>query len=184
MSKDTVKNIFIGTAASIISGVFLYYFPTLRTYIANIFKWLISTATSLWDQLFISYSLPLWIWIIIFILALIGLINIYMANRGEKEVPKYYSYTEDNFYGAIWRWEWTGNKVYELWCYCPNCDATLVYDDSSSRSLYDDSKTNFICENCNHSIKATIPGGNKSYALSAIKREIDRRIRTNTYTTV
>ncbi len=56
----------------------------------------------------------------------------------------------------------------------------LYMNDSSCRDLYNQiNKTDFICENCNHSIVATIKGGAKNYAISAVEREIDRRIRTS-----
>mgnify|MGYP003516700603 CR=1 FL=1 len=41
----------------------------------------------------------------------------------------------------------------------------------------------FICENCNSQIVSTIHGGNKNYAINAVKREIERRIRTEEYKT-
>ncbi len=43
-----------------------------------------------------------------------------------------------------------------------------------------DPKTDFVCENCN-TIVAAIKGGDKGYALGAIEREIDRRVRTGEY---
>ena len=86
----------------------------------------------------------------------------------------------DRMYGAVWRWRWVGNSISNLWCYCPNCDATLVYVNQSILDYRVDPKTDFVCENCN-TIIATIKGGNKEYALGAIEREIDRRVRTGEY---
>lgn len=111
-----------------------------------------------------------------------GLINIYLALKGESEEQEFKSYTEDFIHGAKWRWVWVGNQISNIWCFCPRCDATLVYDDSSCQSLYSDvNKTNFICENCGRSVVASITGGNKDYATGAIRREIDRRVRTGEY---
>ncbi|NWL75490.1 hypothetical protein DM872_01285 [Pseudomonas taiwanensis] len=82
-------------------------------------------------------------------------------------------------FGARWRWRWLGNRLADLWCYCPRCDATLVYDDSSCRNYLSDVRlTHFICENCGNSIVTSITGGNKNYAVGAAEREILRRIRT------
>ena len=44
-------------------------------------------------------------------------------------------------------------------------------------------KTDFICENCNSKIVSTIHGGNKNYAINAVKREIERKIRTQEFKT-
>ena len=80
-------------------------------------------------------------------------------------------------YGLKWRWNWLGEQVQGLWCFCPRCDAQLVYDDNSCHSVVRDPETLFICEHCSHQVVGRIPGGNRAYALSAVEREIDRRIR-------
>ena len=96
--------------------------------------------------------------------------------------PEHLTYIEDSVYGAKWRWKWTKDEISDIQCYCPKCDAILVYDDRSSHTKYTDvPKTDFICQNCDSQIITSIHGGNKNYALSAVKREIERRIRTNEY---
>jgi RNase P subunit RPR2 len=98
--------------------------------------------------------------------------------------PEFITYVEDFIYGTKWRWKWEKEEVTNIQCYCPKCDAILVYDDRSSHTKYTDvSKTDFICQNCDSQIVTSIHGGNKNYALSAVKREIERRIRTNEYKT-
>ena len=179
MSENSVKSIRNGAIASVIAGIILLAVPVLRGYVVSFFSWLWSGIIWCWEVLIASYSLPGWAWLFIFILALVGVVNIYLAVKGEPEEPEFKSYVEDFIHGAKWRWNWVDNQISNVWCFCPHCDATLVYDDSSCRSLYSDvNKTNFICENCGHSVVASITGGNKDYAISAIKREIDRRIRT------
>lgn len=182
MSEKSYTSIRNGTIASVIAGVILLAVPALREYAASFLGWIWAGVVWCWEALLASYALPGWAWLGIFILALVGLINIYLTVGGEAEKPEYKSYIDDFIYGAKWRWSWSGNTIANVWCYCPRCDATLVYDDSSCRSLYSDvNKTDFMCENCGHSIVATITGGNKDYAVGAIKREIDRRIRTGEY---
>lgn len=171
-----------GIIASVIAGVILLAVPALREYAASFLGWLWSGVVWCWEALIASYSLPGWAWLAIFILALVGLINIYLVIRGEAEEPEFKSYIEDFIHGTKWRWSWAGNSISNVWCYCLHCDATLVYDDSSCRDLYSDvNKTDFICENCSHGVIATITGGSKDYATGVIKREIDRRIRTGEY---
>jgi len=182
MSENSVKSIRNGAIASVIAGIILLAIPVLRGYVGSFFSWLWSGIIWCWEVLIVSYSLPGWAWLFIFILALVGVVNIYLAVKGESEEPEFKSYVEDFIHGVKWRWSWVGNQISNVWCFCPRCDATLVYDDSSCRSLYSDvNKTDFICENCGHSVVASITGGNKDYATSAIRREIDRRIRTGEY---
>ena len=99
--------------------------------------------------------------------------------------PAYRNYTEDMLYGAKWRWSWAGGQILELWCFCPCCDAQLIYREDRFPA-----KTDFICERCppdgsdhlyqSHGrVVATVEGGNRYYAVSAAEREIRRRIRTS-----
>lgn len=182
MDENSVKSIKNGAIASVIAGIILLVVPVLRGYVVIFLSWFWSGVVWFGKALIASYSLPGWVLLIILALALVGLINIYLAIKGESGEPEFKSYTEDFFHGAKWRWSWLGNQISNLWCFCPRCDATLVYDDSSCRIYYSDvRKTDFICENCSHSVIASISGGDKEYATSAIKREIGRRIRTGEY---
>ena len=97
---------------------------------------------------------------------------------------EYTKYVEDSIYNAKWRWKWTKDEIINIECYCPKCDSLLVYDDSSCHTKYTELvKTDFICENCKSQIVTSIHGGNKKYAMNTIKREIQRRIRTEEYKT-
>jgi hypothetical protein len=120
--------------------------------------------------------------IVISILALTSIFKffIYLQNRSKIE---YLKYIEDIIYSAKWRWKWSKGKIVDLQCYCPTCDSILVYDDTTHMKPTELLKTEFICENCNSQIVATIRGGNKNYAINAVKREIERRVRTQEYKT-
>ena len=177
MSKNSDKSIkngvIISVISSVITGIILLVIPVVRGYVVNVFSWLWSGIVWCWDVLVASYAIPGWAWLVILIFSLVGLVDIYIAVKGKSQEPEFKSYTEDFIHGVKWRWRWVGNWISDVWCYCPHCDATLVYDDFS-----DINKTNFICENCGHSVVASITGGGKDYVIGAIKREIDRRIRT------
>lgn len=182
MSENSFKSIRNEVIASIIAGIVLLAVPVVRGYVVRFLSWLWSGVIWCWESLIASYSLPGWAWLVISIFALVGLVNLYLAIKGESEQSEFKTYIEDFIHGAKWRWDWIGNQITDVWCYCPHCDATLVYDDSSCRNyLSNIKKTDFICENCGHSVVTSITGGNKNYATSAIMREIDRRIRTGEY---
>ncbi|MBI9092715.1 MAG: hypothetical protein JEZ12_26160 [Desulfobacterium sp.] len=182
MSENSFISIRNGTIASVIAGAILLVVPVLRGSAVSFLSWAWSGVAWCWKKLIASYSLPGWAWLLMFIFALIGLINIYLAIQGDTEEPEFKSYVEDFMHGAKWRWSWVGNKISNVWCFCPTCDATLVYDDSSCRNFRSNvSRTDFICENCSNRVVASIRGGDKDYATGAVKREIDRRIRTGEY---
>lgn len=126
-----------------------------------------------------SYQVPGWLFGLISFLALITTVRFLVGIKSkESSEPLHTRYVEDSLFGATWRWSWIAGQVSNLWCFCPNCKIELVYDDSAARDILQslEPRTDFICERCNHKTVASIPGGGKSYALSAVKREITRRI--------
>lgn len=182
MSESSFRSIRNATIAGVIAGIFLLFMPDVRAYIVRFFSWVWSGLAWCWNGLMSSYSLPGWVWLVVFLLSFIGVVSIFLSLRGEPDKPEHSSYIEDSMYGTKWRWKWVSNQIFNLWCYCPRCEATLVYDDSSCNNYFAEIKqTDFICENCGHSVIASIPGGNKNYAIGAVEREIDRRIRTGEY---
>ena len=135
----------------------------------------------LYKELLTTYTLPLWLILIISIFASIYIAKLLLSIKF-KSKPEYTTYTQDFIYGTNWKWKWEKEEISDIQCYCPKCDAILIYDDTSSNTKHTElSKTDFICENCNSNIVTTIHGGNKNYAINAVKREIERRIRTDEY---
>lgn len=135
----------------------------------------------IYNILLISYALPIWALLIISSLALITIIKFLLLFTNNTKA-EYTQYIEDSIYDAKWRWKWAKDEIINIECYCPKCDSLLVYDDSSCHTKYTEVvKTDFICENCKSKIITSIYGGNKKYAINAVKREIQRKIRTEEY---
>ena len=135
----------------------------------------------LYKELLTTYTLPLWLILIISIFASVYIAKLLLSIKF-KSKPEYTAYTQDFIYGTNWKWKWEKEEISDIQCYCPKCDAILIYDDTLSNIKHTElSKTDFICENCNSNIVTTIHGGNKNYAINAVKREIERRIRTDEY---
>jgi Zn finger protein HypA/HybF involved in hydrogenase expression len=150
------------------------YFTTSYSLILTAIEWLRKTELT-------PYNYPAWILLLISIFLLISIITIFIILKKNTKL-EYTSYTQDSIYGTIWKWKWIKNEISNLQCHCPTCDSILVYDDTSCHSKYTDlTKTDFICESCKSKLITSIHGGNKTYAFSAIKREIERRIRTEEY---
>ena len=105
---------------------------------------------------------------------IVGVAVAALIGKASVNEPWQASYVKDTICGVEWRWRWVENRISDLWCYCPRCEATLLYE--SHRPLQE--KIYFRCENCNQSVLTSIPGGSQAYALQAVTREIDRRIRT------
>jgi hypothetical protein len=164
-----------------ITGAILSIIPQTQKYIIELIS-LLSSGTAWFDEILLSsFTIPVWLLSIISILAFITLIKFFLLITNNSTV-EYKAYVKDFIYGTNWRWRWKKDEIVDLQCYCPICDSLLVYDESSCHTRYTDvSKTDFICENCKSQIVTSIHGGNKKYAFSAVKREIERRIRTDEY---
>lgn len=175
--RHPVRN---GIVATVVGGIILSLILPLRDFSIKLLKWLWVGITWGWRAFVSFYPIPGWVLMVLCILALVGTVTIYRAFRPQR-LPEFQAYTEDMLYGAKWRWSWIGNNISNLWCFCPRCDAQLIYDDSSCRRHFESPRTDFICERCNNKVISTVPGGNKSYAVDAAEREILRRIRTNEY---
>ena len=174
-----------GIIAAVVGGLILSTIPSLRGFLVEAMSQAWAGVIWVWAALNSDYSVRGWVFLIIGLFALVGLvvglILLYVVLRPQDE-PAHRNYTEDMLYGAKWRWSWNGNELSNLWCFCPGCDAQLVYSESFG-------ETNFICERCSPDradrhyrsqgrVVATVEGGDRYYAVSAAKREILRRIRT------
>ena len=126
-----------------------------------------------------TYKTPGWLLLAFGIVTLITVVRFFIG-RVPKFEPAYTRYVEQELDGVLWQWNWSAGEISNLWCLCPNCKGELVYDDSSAHRIYgrEEPHTDFKCERCNGKLVARIAGGGKNYALSAVKREIRRRIRT------
>ena len=182
--ENSKIKITIVVIASLILGIgILFFIPQTHDYVVDSFLQILFGIIWVYEALLTSYNIPLWALILISILALTTAVK-FLINLQSSSKPEHFTYKEDFIYGAKWRWKWSRNEISNIQCYCPKCDSILVYDDSSCHTRYTDvTKTDFICQNCESKLVTSIHGGNKNYAINAVKREIERRIRTNEYKT-
>ena len=191
MKKGIVVAAAGGLIATVVGGLLLSVVLNSNSLLAKVGAWAWSSVSWIWATLLSSHSMPGWAILVVGLLALFGLIIIGILlketfqgteePRGAKE-SLFRNYTEDVLDGVRWRWRWVGNRIADLWCFCPICDAQLVYNDGFNG-------THFICERCPSDgtlnptgcrgrIVTTVRGGDRHYAVAAAEREIDRRIRT------
>ncbi|MBL0703506.1 MAG: hypothetical protein JJV95_05940 [Sulfurospirillum sp.] len=97
--------------------------------------------------------------------------------------PRWKFYRTDTFHNMTWKWRYKGDKVIDLWCYCPTCESMLIVDDDNSRATSNlgDKATFFICHKCGDSKMGRIKGGDRHYVLKSITRSILAKIRLKTF---
>lgn len=184
MNKNEISTIKTSVVSGIILIIISLIIPISREYILKFFSLLGNMFSSFWSFLSSTYPVYGWVLIIAGISVLIIILEIFSALKNigrNSEVNNFKSYKEDIIFNVKWRWEWISNSIENLWCFCPTCDATLVYTDNTVRHyLNNENKVDFTCENCDIKL-ASIPGSTRYDALNFIKRELERRIRTGEY---
>ena len=192
-----------GIIVTVVGGLILSAIPQFRGFLVEAISWAWAGVTWVWIALISNYSIPGWAFLIIGFFALVGLAKICVVLWPENE-QAYRNYTEDMLYGAKWRWSWNGDEISNLWCFCPNCDAQLIpregygsTDFICERCPSDEPNRQvvppFISSRAwerrpsdgadrhygsQGRVISTIEGGDRFYAVDAVKREILRRIRT------
>lgn len=171
-----------GLVATVLGGIVLAVLGELWPPVKVAISWLWQKAQAFAGMFGETYSVPGWVLTVVCLLALVTVIRAIVSVRAPSS-DSHSSYIEDILFGMKWRWYWSGGDISGLWCFCPVCDAELVYDDSSVRNIYsrEESRTLFICEHCNRSTMGQINGGDREYSLGAVRREIRRKIRTGQY---
>lgn len=182
MSNPESHSVRNGVIATVIGGIAMAALGEMWPPAKRAGIWLWEKISWLASFLTDTYYIQGWFLALLLLLALVTAIRFLLGFMGQKP-PAFTSYVEDHLFGAKWRWSWVAGEISNLWGFCPRCDAELVYDDSSCNSIYSSGpgKTDFICEHCHHEIVASILGGNRSYAISFVQREIRRKVRTNEF---
>lgn len=97
--------------------------------------------------------------------------------------PKYRKFRQMSMYNVLWRWKYKKDEIVGLWCYCPKCLSMLSCDDENCRATEElqDKITFFVCHECGGHEQGRVVGGDRRYAISLVKREVLREIRTGEY---
>lgn len=183
MTKRTWKKIGI----PVIAGLIVAGILRLGGVLGKVVLWVWSGLSWIWELLYSPHPVPGGVILVLSLLALFGLavvvLRLMRISQGEEQTAgaDFRNYTEDYIDGVRWRWGWRGNQIYNPWCFCPTCDAQLVYSERFG-------ETDFICERCpsdgtldqvgSRGRVVTTVRGDRCYAVGATEREILRRIRT------
>jgi len=172
--KHSIRNSVIATVVgSLIVALILWLVPGAWAWVKSAFAWLNHFLTS-------TATIPMWLLAVMIlailptvILIIIGIV----ALSKQPEGPAWTDYTKDQFDGMTWRWQYAGNSMINLWCYCPDDDTALVY---SFDEFLD--KIAFHCESCKRNF-GPFPGSRK-YILDKVRRQIDRKVRNGEWKTM
>lgn len=177
MSATESHSLRNGIVATVVGGLILAGLGYAWAPAKAAFLWLWRLVAALWGALVASYPVPGWLLLVLVLIAAAVVVRLLaMAARKAPPAPAYLSYVEDVVFGANWRWQWSNGDMAHLWAFCPTCQGELVYVDNPDNYLYTEPHAKFLCEHCKK-IVVDVSGGGRDYALSAVKRELRRRLR-------
>jgi hypothetical protein len=84
----------------------------------------------------------------------------------------YARYRRDTFHDIPWTWDYSlQREPVNIWCECPECRTTLVYEYSSHRG-----EATLHCETCDRDLQTL--EGNIDYLKAKTRRLIEKKIKT------
>jgi predicted RNA-binding Zn-ribbon protein involved in translation (DUF1610 family) len=134
------------------------------------------------ESIAVEYNVPEYLVVLIPIILFIMVIFLVVLAFKIFE-PKFKLYKIDMFHGMLWKWKYKGERIIDLWCYCPKCKSMLLVDDENCKATSNlgDKTTFFICHECGDHEVGRIKGGDRHYALKVIIRAILAKIRLKTF---
>jgi hypothetical protein len=178
VERHSIRNKVIGGVLSgLILAAILYFVPTFTHWASLLIARVWNLIAATWHYLLASVAVPRCILGLLILMSLVTVVRVIrplFKSQGVAE-PTWLSYSQDNFFGMVWRWDSTSrNPLDTLRPFCPSCDTRLVYS-MDVRSHDFTTLTGFICETCQKEIAKL--EGDRDYVLAKVGRQIERKIR-------
>lgn len=145
-----------------VAGAVFIYAAIVQDYIQAVWSWFTTPA-----QMSVGFV------VISLMLMATCVVQSIKARRSIPQSPAWKRYREDEFAGAIWRWDYIGNNVIDdLRPYCKTCDCAL----DLHFNFFEESIV-YRCVSCRNETSAFPRGTTMSDAMMTIHKLIDQRIR-------
>jgi hypothetical protein len=179
MSQPESHPIRNGVIGTVVGGLILAALSYIWAPLRSLFLFLWSAALAGWHVLVSTHPVPGWLFLLMVCGTLAFVVSRGLAAaRNASDATPQVSEASDTMFGAIWHWSWAGGQIHNLWSSCPVCQAELVRLNERDSYLMSEQHAKFFCEHCRE-VRVDIPGGGHQYALSAVEREIRRRLRVS-----
>ena len=174
MSKRGDHPILYSTVAGVLATAIC---ALLAFLVPGLCRWTLDAGSAAWKFLTATAGTPHWALIA---LAIVAAPTIYRTVRllvpAKRSSPTtrpahFTDYTEDTFFGVVWRWGYQQGQLLRPAGFCPACDTRLVYSEPF-RGIC----VNLICEHC-HKVVYEGEGGLED-ALNRVERQVERKIRS------
>lgn len=144
-------------------------------FVPGLFKGLIAATAAFLRYMVQPVTIGRWFFVLLCLLSLIIVwrsLRPWLKRRKSTHQPRVSDYQTDQFFGAIWRWNYYGSSPRNLAAFCPTCDTQLVYliDRFGRDRLW------LTCEHCG--TKSAEMEGTVDFFEGKVSRQIERVIRT------
>jgi hypothetical protein len=154
--RTFLREITVGTIIIFIGIIITAVFEEVRTPLFDFVKHVYLVINT-------KISLPIWIIVLILASALKHLFSKFTIQRE----PEWLQYTKDTFFGVVWRWEYSGNRIVQPIAYCPEDDTQLTVDRDAILPIL-----NFTCDTCGKDY-----GEFEEEYSDRVMRQIDQKVR-------
>jgi hypothetical protein len=165
-----------GVIAAVIAGLILSLAPgwsATAHFIWNIVRFIWSAVRFIWLA-----HIP--VWLLVLLCGLVATLWLILKRAaGSRSSLEWVDvedvYTQDRFFGAVWRWHYYAGQPSGLAPFCPTCDMQLVYHNDGvyyAAGVH----TILICERCQRGVGEF--EGDYDQLERRLVREIQRKIRT------
>lgn len=153
---------------------------TAVAYFTRFFGWVWEFLLSAYNWMGEPSQIPNWAVVLNFVVlapTLLIVLLIYLEGRRSDSDPTVWDYREDMFFNLKWRWNYSGNKMVRMSCYCPYCDYQIVpveSEDFMNGGFF--RRCKFFCESCNSSLHSA--DGFAAEVKDKAELHVQRKIRT------
>lgn len=138
--------------------------------------WLTALPSAVWNHLTGTVTVAIWVLYALgacaFAVVAGGLVMLVLWLRQ----AEWQGYTDDQFFGARWNWSYRNNRISDLRPLCPTCQTVLV-GRLEGDGFIEPISVQLDCERC--AITHVRHNGDQDSLFGAVRRQIDRNIRTN-----
>jgi hypothetical protein len=164
---------------SIISGLILAAIISLLSVVPAGWSLVWNVLKAVWKWLTENRAVPGWTLVLLIacgavVLVMLVFIGWTWITRSKSSPVGWKGYTEDEFFGLKWRWQYSQSGIYRLVCFCPACDQQLYPQNRSAFRALD--RIGFRCDHCGRDLGEF--DMNWDTLEDKVKRSVQRKVRT------
>ena len=161
--------------STVIAVGVLALIPLIAPYFYGAWSYIYATLSQACSFLLASSSVPNWLlalMIMLFVYVLLIAFKEWLA--GNETELNFKNYTKDYFFGLLWVWRYSSNRIDNLHSLCPRCQYQILPKNASSYIAVP--RYEYICEDCGYFCGSF--EGNPEELHQKVELKIQKALRT------